>query len=290
MWPNFTHLFWKAVHGMPMLVSSNWAAFGMGVGLFVLYHVLVWVIRGRDEMRRQWMENIGIGLLATVTGYLLLFAWSAVVTTYDEHNDSTGRWRAVVKEKDTLKEGLKQRDDYIAKLESAKCPQCKPGSSTPPSVPMEEKITSIEVETRTTCALNPGEEVPPERVDIMFVDTSAKMTGPGGSLALDILTPVIFKLQQDGKRVMIINKFHLSAGSGFAGRPLQALANFDMIVVPIVTVAYGDSFGRMSLAEATLTVNGKDLWYSSLSSNDQLQAGHTEVRFPLADLKKRLKQ
>jgi hypothetical protein len=133
MWSHFVDLFWRILHGMPLLVSSNWAAFGMGAGLFALYHIFVWSIRGSAEMRRQWKENIGIGLLATGTGYLLLFAWSGVVTTYDEHHDSNGRWREVVNEKNKLKNELEDRDQYIKRLEQAKdCTQAQPTARPAP--------------------------------------------------------------------------------------------------------------------------------------------------------------
>ena len=36
MWPHFTHLFWRIVHGMPVLVSSNWASWTIGIGSFLL--------------------------------------------------------------------------------------------------------------------------------------------------------------------------------------------------------------------------------------------------------------
>jgi hypothetical protein len=122
MWSNFVHLFWRTIHGMPVLVSSNWASWGLGFAIFVLYETLTIWMRGLQDMILRWKQNVGLGLLATGGGYLILFTFSAVATIYDEHHDSTGRWQAVVKEKDALKVGLKQRDDYIKTLEARTCP------------------------------------------------------------------------------------------------------------------------------------------------------------------------
>jgi hypothetical protein len=139
MWPHFEHLVWRIIHGMPVLVSSNWANWGLGLAIFVLYEVFAIKFRGWQDVVSRWKQNVGLGLLATAGGYVLLFAYSAIITTYDEHHDSTGRWQAVVKEKDNLKVLLQQKDEYIKKLESKPCPACPvaavraaPVSAVPP--------------------------------------------------------------------------------------------------------------------------------------------------------------
>jgi hypothetical protein len=138
MWQHFVHLFGRTMHGMPILVSSNWASWGLGFAIFMFYEGFAIVSRGWQDMKARWAQNVGIGLLATACGYLILFICSAIATTYDEHNDSTGRWQAVVKEKDKLKDGLAQRDDYIRQLEARQCPSCpsrKPLGAQPTSLP-----------------------------------------------------------------------------------------------------------------------------------------------------------
>jgi hypothetical protein len=117
MWLHFTHLFWRIMHGMPLLVSSNWASWGLLVAVFFLSEGLAIAFRGWQDMTTRWKQNVGIGLLAAACGYLILFSWSAIVTTYDEHHDSTGRWKVVVEEKNNLKTGLGERDNYIKELE-----------------------------------------------------------------------------------------------------------------------------------------------------------------------------
>jgi hypothetical protein len=116
------NLLGRAFHNMPLLVSSNWAAVFMAVGIFIVSQLLFLLTRGWGEMKRLWKESVAIGFAAVLVGWLGLYAWSIVVTTYDDHHDMAGRWGAVVNEKDALKAGLKQRDDYIKRLENAHCP------------------------------------------------------------------------------------------------------------------------------------------------------------------------
>jgi hypothetical protein len=124
MWLNFVHIFSRVLRGMPLLVSSNWAAWLVGIGAFVFSQVIVLIRSGWREMLRRWKENIGIGLISAAAVYLFLFAWSAIQTVYDDHHDSGSRWQAVVKEKKNLKDELQKRDNYIRALEDRKCPTC----------------------------------------------------------------------------------------------------------------------------------------------------------------------
>jgi hypothetical protein len=124
MWSNFTHIFFRIIHGMPVLVSSNWAAWLIGVGAFALSQVIVLVRHGWQEMLRRWKENIGIGLISAAAVYAFLFAWSTIWTIYDDHHDVVGRARVVFDEKNNLKTEVEKRDKYIKKLEDRKCPTC----------------------------------------------------------------------------------------------------------------------------------------------------------------------
>lgn len=103
---------------MPALVSSNWIAWGLGAFVFIAYLLSILWARGWAEMKRQWKENISRGVVTGFLGYCVLFAMSTIVTLYDDHHDVTGRWRAVVNEKDKLLGELKDRDKYITQLES----------------------------------------------------------------------------------------------------------------------------------------------------------------------------
>lgn len=146
MWPHFLHLFWRTIYGMPLVVSSNWASWALGLAIFVLYEVLAVKFRGWHDVVSRWKQNVGIGLLATFGGYVLLFAYSAIITTYDEHHDSIGRWQAVVNEKNSLKIGLQQRDDYIRKLEGKSCPVCPAHPKSSASEPQPRALSELQLE------------------------------------------------------------------------------------------------------------------------------------------------
>jgi hypothetical protein len=117
MWPHLLNLLWRIIHGMPLLVSSGWGAWILGLCIFLLYELSVVFRRGWQDMKNRWTENFLMGLGVTAFGYLILFAWSTIQTVYDNHHDSVSRWQAVVNEKNNLKAGLTERDNYITKQE-----------------------------------------------------------------------------------------------------------------------------------------------------------------------------
>ena len=101
MWLHFVHLFWRVIHGMPLLLSSNWPDKFFGIWIFVVLQVLL-AISSRHHMQRWWenrYRNLATGIAAVVIGYISLFAWSTVQTIYDNYHDATGRWQSVVRKK-----------------------------------------------------------------------------------------------------------------------------------------------------------------------------------------------
>ena len=102
---------------MPLLVSSNWFAWGIGICGFVFYEGMVLIVRGWSDLMQRWKQNLSIGIVAASATYLVLFVCSAIITTYDVHHDEVGRWQATVKEKDQLKRELSKRDAYLKELQ-----------------------------------------------------------------------------------------------------------------------------------------------------------------------------
>jgi anaerobic C4-dicarboxylate transporter len=117
MWSHFRHLLGHALDALPSLVSSNWAAVFMALGIFLFSQVLIFLIGGWEKMKRLWKESVAIGVVSVIVGWLGLYACSIVVTVYHDHQNLTGRLGAVVSEKNTLKLGVNERDQYIKRLE-----------------------------------------------------------------------------------------------------------------------------------------------------------------------------
>lgn len=113
MWPHFVNLLWRSLYAMPSLISSNWVAVFMGIGIFVLSQLLILWRRGLPTMKRQWAENVGIGIASLIGGWIVLYFLSVVVTVYNDHHDLAGRLGAVVNEKNELKQGSTVRDNNI---------------------------------------------------------------------------------------------------------------------------------------------------------------------------------
>lgn len=113
------HLLERSIYAMPSLVSGNWAQVALGIFIFLAALLLTLRIRGPEAMKKHFLENVLIGVAAVVLGWLGLFMCSLVVTVYNDHHDVNGRWKAVVNEKNRLKDGLLERDRYIKSLEGS---------------------------------------------------------------------------------------------------------------------------------------------------------------------------
>jgi hypothetical protein len=144
MWPHFRHLLGHAFDTSPSLVSSNWAAVLMAIGVFLLSQILFLVFRGWEEMKHLWKESIAVGTVSVIVGWLVLYAWSIVVTVYHDHQNLTGRLGAVVTEKNALKHGLNDRDQYIKRLEQslAQASTKQPAKAVPRIVPFVSQTPS----------------------------------------------------------------------------------------------------------------------------------------------------
>jgi hypothetical protein len=223
MWPHFLHLFVRTIHGMPVLVSSNWASWGLGLAVFFLYELFALAFRGWRDMVDRWKQNVGIGILATIGGYVLLFAYSAVITTYDEHHDGTGRWQAVVNEKNKLKDELTEKDKYVKRLEAKSCPARLARNSIRPQRPQvpvatSETIYDVLAEVRTTCVLKDSSKMPEDII----------AHSPGGDSYLEssigkayLISSQFIKYQrseQTGKAIAI-EHFLPPENSDLIGRP-----------------------------------------------------------------------
>jgi hypothetical protein len=116
MWSHFINILARVLHAMPAIISSNWPAVFLTLGIFIFLQTLI-LWQRRWKTVRQWAQNVGIEVVWVLAGWIVLFLVSTVITLYHDHADLAGRSRAIVNEKNDLKIDLKNRDDYIQKLQ-----------------------------------------------------------------------------------------------------------------------------------------------------------------------------
>ena len=68
-------------------------------------------------IRKEYGQIIKDGFVSACIGYAVLVGVSIVKTIYDDHQNVVKRWQGVVNEKNSLKQGLETRDQYIQRLE-----------------------------------------------------------------------------------------------------------------------------------------------------------------------------
>jgi hypothetical protein len=150
----------------------------------------------------------------------------------------------------------------------------------------EDTIRSISVEARLTCDLKSGVEIPPAEVETLMGFGVAHLRGAGGDAAMTLVSPVRFR-REGGNQVVVIDEYSLQPSSVLDGRPIASLRNFDTLVLPITTVVYGKALDRLRLVEASVRINGKDVWYYSWKLDAAFQEGPV-FSIPLAGLHDRL--
>lgn len=149
-------------------------------------------------------------------------------------------------------------------------------------------IQTMTVEARLTCTLKPGANVPPSEVEFVPIgDAHAYLEGSTGRTRLTFVSPVRFRLV-GSDHVTAINQFALDAASGIQNRPVEALAAFDKLLVPIVSVVYGNALETMTLLEVTVSINGDAVWYGSWKYNVPFQQGPT-FSIPLDEFRRRIR-
>jgi hypothetical protein len=75
----------------------------MAVGIFVVTLLLLLVVRGWIEMKRQWVRDIFIGVIAVAVGRIGLFLWSTAKTIYEDHQAFVTQSANLLKENAALK-------------------------------------------------------------------------------------------------------------------------------------------------------------------------------------------
>ena len=82
---HFFNLLKHSLYAMPGLVSSNWLGWAWGLFVFAVYEILALLVRGWQDMKQRWKQNVGMGIGAAFLGYVVLFGISVVKSVYDDH-------------------------------------------------------------------------------------------------------------------------------------------------------------------------------------------------------------
>jgi hypothetical protein len=273
MWPHFINLFERVLHGIPLLVSSNWADKFWGFGVFLLIQIFL-ALNNRHHMRRWWeskWRNLLIGIVAVAIGYFGLFIWSTVQTIYDEHHDTMRRWQDVVNEKNAVKEGLRKRDDYIKVLESRSCPKCSAPPISKSEAQHPETIQDIVATVRTTCVLRDPSRMP-EDLPLMVPDQDSYLEGMIGKAYMYSRSATFKRTEQEGTAISIEN-FRSVPNSDLIGMEVSKMTDYSSFHVSLASVG-GGQFSRCTFLEVTLRVNGRDVFRHGEPFNLKLDDVH----------------
>lgn len=150
----------------------------------------------------------------------------------------------------------------------------------------EDRIRTIKIEFRLTMTIRDGVELPPSSVDFMPIGSGsdAQFIGPSGPFTLSYVSPTVFR-RLESNRIVVINIFTLGSASELMGRPIASLGSLEQLHAPGVTIGANHAlFDTMTLAEASVSVNGRSPWYYAwkLPQGAKFQPGPI-LKFPLAD-------
>jgi hypothetical protein len=117
-------------------------------------------------------------------------------------------------------------------------------------------------------------------------NADAYLEGTAGKERLKFVSPVRFRKLAVGK-VVVINRFTLDSGADLANRPVQTLAGYSSLRMPVITVVFGESLARFGRLEVSVFLNGDDPAYQSFEYDVAWQNGVT-FDVPFAPIAQRL--
>jgi hypothetical protein len=150
-------------------------------------------------------------------------------------------------------------------------------------------IAQMMVEARFTTTPKTGVKLPPPEVPIMgHFGAHAALEGPPGRVRLDLDNLIRYRQQNDGTLV-VINRFTLPSASDLHQRPIDSLANYRTLDVSPSTPDFEGGVTAVRLVEVVLTVNGQDVWHSSVSPSVAAFSKGSRFSIPLDGLAARLR-
>jgi len=84
----------------------------MAVAVFLVTLLLMFCIHGWGYMKRQWKENILIGLVAVMAGWIGLYGWSVILTVYQDHEQFVSTNKSIGDENSKMKQENKDLRDH----------------------------------------------------------------------------------------------------------------------------------------------------------------------------------
>jgi hypothetical protein len=152
-------------------------------------------------------------------------------------------------------------------------------------------IHSIIIEAKLTSDIKPDAELPSPEVPWWPIGGGiAYLQSQSSQVPLAFVSPVLFNRQSSGK-VVVVNRFALQNSSDLYNHPLESLAAFDILYIPVQLITYAKSLDTLRLFEVSMTVNGKHIWSYSYSLQAHIPEGKSvEFRIPLDGVRAKLKQ
>lgn len=151
-------------------------------------------------------------------------------------------------------------------------------------------IAQMMLEARFTTTPKSGVKLPPPEVPIMgHFGAHAALEGPPGRVRLDLDNLIRYREQNDGTLV-VINRFTLPSSSDLHQRPIDSLANYRTLDVSLNTPDFEGGVTAVRLVEVVLTVNGQDVWHSSITPSVAAFSKGRRFSIPLDQLDARLRE
>jgi hypothetical protein len=297
MWPHFVSLIYRSWFNLVSAMGTTTLAVVVGfIGfVFVLAVSLLFKLR-KDGWSwsvtvSHFSQNLRDSVIPTIIGtvvlWSVLFGAFVVKTVYDDHQNLTGRLRSVVNEKNDLRDGLNQRDEYIQRLKAISCPTCPVDRRLGPQpsrvIVAPETIHEVLAEVRITGVLvNPSKI--PDDYEFMAHSDDSYLQGAAGKAFLHSRA-ASYKRAEEGEKVITIQKFVLPPNSDLIGRPVSSLANYSLIHIEDSPTS-GGVFSELTFVEVTLRVNGSDVFRHTEALSFKMDSEHgLALTIPLKDMK-----
>jgi len=271
----------------------------IGAVLVILGFGLLFLVRGLKETREELYKYFILVPAPAILFLAGLFLYSLFRSPYLIYVEEFNKAQAQVGDAKTAEQQAEtkvtaQQREIDRLQDQLKGNQPSSGTVQPArkrviAEPAVDAINSLSVELRVTCDLKDGEEIPPQEVPWMPMDgATAELQGNAATVQLQFNSPVIFRRQAKNE-IVIINRFAIAGDSDIHGHPIAFLSAYAQLVVPVQTIVYSKSFSRIRLAEASMTINGRDVWYYPYKMDAQfVERKGLTITFPLAALAKKL--